>query len=72
MKELKKVLRDVFSQYGQVLDVKMWRNVRMRGQAFVIYQTVDEAQRALDGVRAAEYWVHGKPLVDLSGSSMIK
>ena len=50
--ELKKSLYAIFSQFGQIVDIVALNNVKMRGQAFVVFREVrsaTEAMRAMQG-----------------------
>ncbi|KAI3650376.1 hypothetical protein MP228_003857 [Amoeboaphelidium protococcarum] len=47
LKVLKNALRGIFQIYGQVREVLAWKNIRMRGQAFVVFADVDQATAAL-------------------------
>ncbi|KAI8913295.1 hypothetical protein EDD86DRAFT_187715 [Gorgonomyces haynaldii] len=47
LKEVEQQLKDLFSQYGSVVDIKVKRNIRHRGQAFVSFETVEQATKAL-------------------------
>ncbi|KAF9161074.1 hypothetical protein BGX21_002603 [Mortierella sp. AD011] len=58
---LKKSLRAIFGQYGDVLDIVAHSNVRMRGQAFVIFDNKDIATKALTEVQG--FPLYGKPMV---------
>ena len=44
---MKDALETLFGQYGDVVDVKAWKNLRMRGQAFVIFSDLKDAEKAL-------------------------
>ena len=48
---LKASLRGLFKSYGEVLDVVAHSNLRMRGQAFVSFESADIAQKALKEVK---------------------
>ena len=48
---LKASLRGLFKSYGEVLDVVAHGNLRMRGQAFVSFESPEVAQKALKEVR---------------------
>ena len=50
-------LRTLFSSYGKIIDVKLKRNLRHRGQAFVSFETVEHATKAMNEV-------NGFPLFD--------
>nr|KAJ3419887.1 hypothetical protein HK105_006376 [Polyrhizophydium stewartii] len=58
IKAVKTALTAIFSKYGEILDIKVKRNVKHRGQAFVAFADVDSATRA-----KAE--VHGFPLFSM-------
>merc|ERR1711997_879236 len=45
--DLKKSLYAIFSQFGSILDIMAWKNLRMRGQAFVVYKEVTSATNAI-------------------------
>lgn len=51
-------VRDLFSQYGNVLDVALpmdRESGRPRGFAFVTMETADEAQKAIDGLNGQDF-----------------
>ncbi|KAG0234919.1 hypothetical protein B0O80DRAFT_498201 [Mortierella sp. GBAus27b] len=58
---LKKSLRTIFGQYGDILDIVAHANVRMRGQAFVIFEDKDIAAKAMGEVQG--FPLYGKPMV---------
>lgn len=58
---LKASLRGLFKSYGDVLDVVAHSNMRMRGQAFVSFESPDIAKKALKEVRG--FPLYGKPMV---------
>lgn len=47
IEDLKKSLYAIFSQFGQILDITALRNLKMRGQAFVIFKEIPNATSAL-------------------------
>ena len=50
--QLRSLLYCLFSQFGKVLDVVALKTIKMRGQAFVVYGSIEEAtaaMRALQG-----------------------
>ncbi|KAI0931218.1 hypothetical protein AcW1_001320 [Taiwanofungus camphoratus] len=57
---LKASLRGLFKSYGQVLDVVAHSNLRMRGQAFVSFESAEAAQKALKEVRG--FPLYSKPM----------
>lgn len=59
--ELKKSLYAIFSQFGQILDILVARNLRMKGQAFVIFKEVNSASNALRSMQGFPFY--DKPMV---------
>jgi U2 small nuclear ribonucleoprotein B'' len=47
IKDLKKELYELFSPFGKIISVVAKRSVRMRGQAFIIFNDIESASRAL-------------------------
>lgn len=58
---LKASLRGLFKNYGTVLDVVAHRNLRMRGQAFVSFESSEIASKALKEVKG--FPLYSKPMV---------
>ena len=58
---LKSTLKNMFSQYGEVLDVVAYSNIRMRGQAFVAYADEESAAKAIKELQ--HFALYGKPMV---------
>jgi|SRR5579859_5333172 RNA recognition motif-containing protein len=52
---LKQDLQTTFSQFGKVIDVIAHKNIRMRGQAFVVFEDPDAAKAAQHGVQGFKY-----------------
>ena len=48
LREIKSKLTPLFSMYGNVLSVEVRKALRMRGQAFVVFDKVESAQTALE------------------------
>lgn len=59
--ELKKSLYAIFSQFGQILDILVARNLKMKGQAFVIFKEVNSASNALRSMQGFPFY--DKPMV---------
>lgn len=59
--DLKNALYQLFSNYGEVIEVHAKRNIKMRGQAFVIFGDEESAETAIQALRG--YMFFGKPLV---------
>ena len=58
---LKQTLRNLFRNFGPVLDVVAHANVRMRGQAFVAMDTKESAAKAIKD--AQKFPLYGKAMV---------
>lgn len=58
---LKKCLEVLFGSYGPVLSITAHENVRMRGQAFVAFESKDTAAKAKKEVD--KFPLYGKPMV---------
>ncbi|KAK7205358.1 U1 small nuclear ribonucleoprotein usp102 [Myxozyma melibiosi] len=59
---LKESLDAAFSLYGPILDIIAHGNIRMRGQAFVVFEDVETAKRALDEVQGFPLFGDDQPL----------
>lgn len=58
--KLKQTLRDELSIYGPILDVVAHKNIKMRGQAFVVFETLDSAQAAVNAIQSEKKELFGK------------
>ena len=47
-------LRELFSEYGTIIDIVAKKSLKRRGQAFVVYDNVDSAQAAIDELSGFE------------------
>lgn len=50
-----------FEDYGKVLQIVAKKNIRMRGQAFLLFDTVENARKALESQQGRP--LYGKPMV---------
>lgn len=53
-------LRDIFSEYGNIIDIIAKKSLKRKGQAFIVYDSVDSAQNAIDEINGFE--LHGKQM----------
>lgn len=58
---MKATLKALFTNYGSVLNVTAHKNLRMRGQAFVSFESKDIARKAQREVN--RFPLYGKPMV---------
>ncbi|KAL7674044.1 hypothetical protein ACOME3_000327 [Neoechinorhynchus agilis] len=54
--ELKKSLYAVFSQFGRILDIVALKTLRMRGQAFVIFEDITAASTAMRSMQGFPFY----------------
>lgn len=54
--ELKKSLYAIFSQFGQILDIVAIKNLKMKGQAFVIFKEIASASNALRSMQGFPFY----------------
>ena len=59
--ELKKSLYAIFSQFGPILDIVAMKTLKMRGQAFVVFQDISSATNALRSMQGFPFY--DKPMV---------
>ena len=58
--EMKKVLHCCFSQFGKILDVVVMSKFRLRGQAWVVFDEIEAATKALKGLQG--FPLYEKPI----------
>ncbi|KAJ5587340.1 uncharacterized protein N7459_003105 [Penicillium hispanicum] len=59
--QLKEALEEIFSEFGNVLEIVAKTNLRAKGQAFIVFDSVDAATRAIDEANGFELF--DKPMV---------
>lgn len=47
-------LRELFSEYGTIIDIVAKTNLKAKGQAFIVFDEVEGAQKAIDEVQGFE------------------
>ncbi len=52
--QLKEALTDIFSEYGNVIDLVAKTNLKAKGQAFVVFDDVEAAERAIKEIQGFE------------------
>ncbi len=58
---MKEALHEIFSEYGNVVDLVAKKNLKAKGQAFVVFDSVEAAERAITEVQGFELFE--KPMV---------
>ena len=59
--QLKEALTDVFSEYGEIVDLVAKTNLKAKGQAFIVFDDVEAASRAVKEVQGFELF--DKPML---------
>lgn len=59
---LKETLKTELSVYGPILDIIAHKNIKMRGQAFVVYESLESAQAAVKSLQSEFKILFDKPL----------
>ncbi|RDD44690.1 U1 small nuclear ribonucleoprotein A [Trichoplax sp. H2] len=54
--ELKKSLYAIFSQFGAILDIIAMKTLKMRGQAFVVFEDISSATNALRAMQGFPFY----------------
>ncbi|KUJ06904.1 RNA recognition domain-containing protein [Mollisia scopiformis] len=52
--QLKEALTELFSEYGEIIDIVAKTNLKAKGQAFIVFDSVESAQKAIDEVQGFE------------------
>lgn len=52
--ELVEALTEIFSEYGTIVDVVAKRNLKAKGQAFIVFDNADSAAKAIEEVQGFE------------------
>ena len=58
---MKEALTEIFSEYGNVIDLVAKKNLKAKGQAFVVFDQTEAAERAIKEVQG--FKVFEKPMV---------
>ncbi|KAK2810028.1 hypothetical protein FQN49_008563, partial [Arthroderma sp. PD_2] len=61
VEQLKEALTEIFSEYGSILEIVAKTNLKAKGQAFIVFDNVDSATRAIDEVNGFDLFE--KPMV---------
>lgn len=51
---MKEALSEIFSEYGNIIDLVAKTNLKAKGQAFVVFDSADSAARAIEEVNGFE------------------
>jgi len=58
--ELKEALTELFSEYGEIIDIVAKTNLKAKGQAFIVFADVESAKKAIEEVQGFE--IFGKEM----------
>ncbi|KAJ9198446.1 hypothetical protein DTO166G4_2232 [Paecilomyces variotii] len=59
--QLKEALQEIFEEYGTIIEIIAKKNLKAKGQAFIVFDSVDSATRAIEEVNGFELFE--KPMV---------
>ena len=59
--QLKEALSEIFSEYGNVIDLVAKTNLKAKGQAFIVFDETEAAERAIKEVQGFELF--DKPML---------
>jgi U2 small nuclear ribonucleoprotein B'' len=60
LETLTEALRTIFSEFGSVIDIVAKKNLRAKGQAFVVFENPESARDAIEEIDGFELF--GKPM----------
>lgn len=60
LETLKDTLREIFEEYGTILDIRAAKNLKAKGQAFIVFDNVESAARAIEELQ--DFDVFDKPM----------
>ncbi|EXJ84156.1 hypothetical protein A1O3_04823 [Capronia epimyces CBS 606.96] len=52
--QLKEALSEIFSEYGNIIDLVAKKNLKAKGQAFVVFDSAEDAAKAIEEVNGFE------------------
>ncbi|KAF7587022.1 hypothetical protein BBP40_007843 [Aspergillus hancockii] len=59
--QLKDALSEIFSEYGNIIEIVAKTNLKAKGQAFIVFDSVESASNAIDEINGFELF--DKPMV---------
>lgn len=54
IEDLKDALREMFEEHGEIIEIIAKRNIKMRGQAFIIFTEIYSAHKARETLNGIE------------------
>lgn len=51
IESLKNELKAIFNQFGKIVEIQAKKNLRMRGQAFIVFEEIDSAKKAVTSMQ---------------------
>ncbi|RDW80747.1 RNA recognition-containing protein [Coleophoma crateriformis] len=52
--QLKEALTELFSEYGEIVDIVAKTNLKAKGQAFIVFDSIDSATKAIEEIQGFE------------------
>ncbi|RFU30170.1 hypothetical protein B7463_g6155, partial [Scytalidium lignicola] len=54
IEQMKEALNELFSEYGEIIDIVAKTNLKAKGQAFIVFDSVESATKAIEEVQGFE------------------
>lgn len=61
LEPLKEALREIFSEYGSIIDIVAKKSLKAKGQAFIVFDDTESATQAIEEIQGFELF--DKPMV---------
>jgi RNA recognition motif-containing protein len=52
--QMKEALTELFSEYGEIIDIVAKNNLKAKGQAFIVFHSVESAEKAIEEIQGFE------------------
>jgi RNA recognition motif-containing protein len=60
IEQMKEALSELFSEYGEILEIVAKTNLKAKGQAFIVFDSAESAQKAIDEIQ--DFELFDKPM----------
>lgn len=51
---MKEALTELFSEYGEIIEIVAKTNLKAKGQAFIVFESIESAQKAIEEIQGFE------------------
>ncbi|CZR63183.1 related to small nuclear ribonucleoprotein snRNP U1A [Phialocephala subalpina] len=70
VEQLKEALTELFSEYGEIIDIVAKTNLKAKGQAFIVFDSVEGAQKAIEEVQGSVPDANARPIKATRGAGL--